>query len=263
MTTDAAVTTPKDVSNADAEMTTDAAVTKKNTSNAVSDKSANLSASIHNDNDSSTGLVVGMVIGGLLLAIGVVLIVVLIRRKRFKSKPAEKMRTNLGGNDYIGSQDIALPQTANHSSHMQYFDKQTSIDDEYATVDPFAETNLNEIKEDGNQTADSYMILDPNDTGFNRTAFSHISTNHEFSKAVKDTGHKIINDDPYDISVEGVYDQSENNRHKELEVDIYNHAVDTFYDSGSHKRNDKGIEDTYDHFFGQKTDDDYDVSTTT
>ncbi|CAC5403044.1 unnamed protein product [Mytilus coruscus] len=235
-------------------------ITSRGDSTAVSGESVTLSRVLRNSSDSETGLVVGLVIGGLLLACVVILIVVLIRKHKFESRPRKTMKNNLAGNDYIGSQDIALPQTDNHSSHIQYFDKQTSIDDEYAIVDPTAETSFNEIIDDGNRTADSYMILDPNDTGFNRTPFSNTPTGYEFAKPVKD---KIIDDDQYDISHEGVYDHSGSSRHKELEGNIYNHAVDTIYDSGSHKRINEGRENTYDHFFGQKTEDEYDISTTT
>ncbi|CAC5399327.1 unnamed protein product [Mytilus coruscus] len=255
--------TSRGESSAAVETSTVSSFTPSEGSSAVSEESATLSRVMRNSSDSATGLVVGLVIGALLLVCVVILIVILIRRNTFKSNPRAKIRNNLGGNDYIGSQDIALPQTANHSSHIQYFDKQTSIDDEYAIVDPTAETSFNEIKDDGNQTADSYMILDPNDTGFNRTTFSNTPTGYEFAKPVNDTGNKIIDDDQYAISDEGVYDHSGSNRYKEPEDTIYNHAVDTIYDSGSHKRNNEGKEDTYDHFFEQKTEDDYDISTTT
>ncbi|CAC5355495.1 unnamed protein product [Mytilus coruscus] len=230
--------------------------------------------------DSSAGLVVGLVIGGLFLVCVVTLIVVLIRRHTFKSKPREKIRNNLGGNDYIGSQDIALPLTANLSSHMlndgknsntayvvrqntTLSDNQILNDDKYSIVDQTAETSLNGTRDDETGTADNYMVLDPSATGFNRTKLSKTPTGYAFAKPVGDTGKKTCDEDQYALSEEGVYDHSGSNRHKESEDNIYNHAVDTIYDSGSHKKNDEGREDTYDHFFGQKTEDDYDISTTT
>ncbi|CAC5411625.1 unnamed protein product [Mytilus coruscus] len=255
--------------------------------------------------DSATGLVVGLVIGGLLLACVVIVIVVLVRRQVFKSRPREKIRNNLGANDYIGVQDIALPLTANHASHMENdthssntsvrgfdsthahakisnvnkkrvqapayavhrkttsSDNQSLNDDKYSIVDQTAETSFNGNIDDETGTADSYMVLDPTETGFKRTQCSNIASGYEFVKPVKDTGNKIGDEDQYALSEDGVYDHSGNNRHKELENNIYNHAVDTIYDSGCHKRNDEGREDTYDHFFGQKTEDDYDISTTT
>ncbi|CAC5399335.1 unnamed protein product [Mytilus coruscus] len=289
-------------------------------SSTVSDESVTLSRVMKNSSDSATGLVVGLVIGGLLLACAVIFIVVLFRRHTIKSRPRKKMRNNLGGHDYIGSQDITLQQTANHSSHMQndgmydqleskntivhgyestqinniqqkytsvgaangfvnkegvqtptyavrrdktFADNHMSNGDEYAIDEPTAETSFNETIDNRTGTADSYIVLDPNDTGFNRTTLSNTPTCYGFVKPVRDTRNKIGDDDQYAISDEGVYDYSGSNRQKELENNIYNHAVDTIYDSGSHKRRNEGREDTYDHFFGQKTEDDYDVSTTT
>ncbi|CAG2242737.1 unnamed protein product [Mytilus edulis] len=266
----------------------------------------------------SSGLVVGLVIGVLLLVCVVIVIIVLIRRYTFRSDSKEQIKNNLEGNDYIGSQDIALSQTANHSRHMQnigiyegsnnsrvdghdntnvnahinnvqheyagavnglvnngvqvptyayrqdktFADNHMSNDDVYATADPTAETSFNENLDDRTETADSYMVLDPTQTGFNRQILSTTPVGYEFAKPVRDTENKIIEDDQYAIS-DGVYDHSGNNCHKESENNIYNHTVDTIYDSGSHKRNEEEKEDTYDHFFGQTTEDDYDISTST
>ncbi|CAC5403046.1 unnamed protein product [Mytilus coruscus] len=268
--------------------------------------------SVTSESATVTGLVVGLVIGGLLLACVIILIVALVRRHILKSRPREKIRNNLGENDYIGTQDIALQQTANHSSHMQndgmyeqsrntsvhgfdsihhnaqinnvqqkytnisaangfvkkervraptnavrrdttFADNHTSNDDEYASVDPKAETSFNEISDDGTVTSHSNVVLDPNDTGIIRKTFSNIPIGYEFAKPVRDTGNKIGDYDQYALSNEGAYDHSGDTRHKELKDYIYNHTVDTVYDSGSHKRNNQGREDTYDHFIGQKT----------
>ncbi|CAC5389518.1 unnamed protein product [Mytilus coruscus] len=163
------------------------------------------------------GLVVGLVIGGLLLACVVIVIVVLVGRQVFKSRPREKIRNNLGANGYIGVQDIALLLTANHASHMQNdahssntsvpccfdsthahakinnvnkervqapayavhrkttsSDNQRLNDDKYSIVDQTAETSFNENIDDETGTADSYMVLDPTETGFKRTQCSNI-----------------------------------------------------------------------------------------
>ncbi|CAG2242742.1 unnamed protein product [Mytilus edulis] len=192
----------------------------------------------------------------------------------------EKNKKQSQRNDYIGTQDIALPclpLTANDSSCIQNDGKNTNTayavrrniavsdnstlsDHKYSIVDQTPETTLNETTKDGKGTTDSYMVLDPSATGFNRTK---LPNTYEFAKPVMDAENNIGDQDQYALSEEGVYDHSGNNRHKESEVNIYNHAVDTIYDSGSHKRNDEGRDDTYDHFFGQKTEDDYDISTTT
>ncbi|XP_076073154.1 uncharacterized protein LOC143044848 [Mytilus galloprovincialis] len=218
---------------------------------------------------SDTGMVVGLTFGGILLACVVVVIVVFIRRHTSKSRPREKIRNNLRENDYIGTQDIALPclpLTANDSSYIQNDSKNTNSayavrrniavsdnstvsDHKYSIVDQTPETTLNETRDDRKGTTDSYMVLDPSATGFNRT---ELPNTYEFAKPVMDAENIIGDQDQYALSEEGVYDHSGNNRHKESEVNIYNHAVDTIYDSGSHKRNDDGRDDTYDHFFGQK-----------
>ncbi|XP_071133035.1 uncharacterized protein [Mytilus edulis] len=262
---------------------------------------------------SSAGLAVGLVIGAVLLVCALIVIIILIRRHTW-SNPREKIKNNIGENDYIGSQDIALPLAANHSRHMQntgkyngssdtslranahnntvhhdytnvgvvnglvhndgqvpkhacrqdktFADNHMPNDDEYAVVDPTAETSFNKTTYNRTGTADSYMVLDPTQTGFNRQILSNTPVGYEFTKPVHDTENKIIEDDQYAIS-DGVYDHSGNNRHKESDKNIYNHTVDTIYDSGSHKINEEGREDTYDHFFGQTTEDDYDISTTT
>ncbi|XP_052069284.1 uncharacterized protein LOC127708456 [Mytilus californianus] len=256
-----------------AETTTvESVTTSREVSSAISDTSVT--------SVSTTDLVVGLVIGGLLLACVVIVIVVLIRRHTSKSRPREKKGNNLGENDYIGSQDIALPLTANHSSHMQndgkysntayavrrnttLSDNQTLNDDKYSIVDQTAETRFNETREDGTGTTDSYMVLDPSATGFNRTKLSNTPSDYEFAKPVMNAETKIGDEVQYALSEEGVYDHSGSNRHKQLEDNIYNHAVDTIYDSGSHKKNDEGREDTYDHFFGKKTEDDYEITTRT
>ncbi|CAC5403051.1 unnamed protein product [Mytilus coruscus] len=233
------------------------------------------------DHKTASGLVVGLVIGGLLLACVVIVIVVLIRRHTFTSRPRETIRNNSGVYDYIGSHDLALPLTANHSSHIQndgknsntayavcrnitLSDNPTLSDHKYSIVDQTAETRFNETRDGGTGTTNSYMELDPSVTGFNRTKLSNTHSNYEFAKpAVRETENKTGDQNQYALSEDGVYDHSGSNRNKELQDTIYNHAVDTIYGSGSHKRNDKGIEDTYDHFFRQKTEDDYDITTRT
>ncbi|CAG2190858.1 unnamed protein product [Mytilus edulis] len=213
------------------------------------------SALFHDDGTmwkySKPSLVVGLVFGGLLLVCVVIVIVVLIRRQTFVSGTRDKVRNILRENDYNGCQDVALPHTGDHSGHTQLADQQTSNDDEYTIGNLLGETSFNDIIDDRNRSAGSSIILDPKNTGFNRT-ISDTPTGYEFAQSVSDTRGNFSADDQYAISEEGVYDHSRNNRHKESEDNIYNHAVDTVYDSGSHKRYHKGTEDTYDHFFGQK-----------
>ncbi|CAC5389531.1 unnamed protein product [Mytilus coruscus] len=227
----------------------------------------------------SAGLVVGLGIGGLLLTFIVIVFAIFLRRRTFVSGPKEKRRNNLQENDYIGSQDIALPQTDSSFGHIQNdFSRKTSVHGYDSTNTNAKINNVNKERVQApayavrqkttlsnNQTLNDneYSIVDQTaETSFTRTKLFQTPTGNEFPKPVRDTENKIGDEDQYDISEEGVYDHSGSNRHKELEDNIYNHAIDTIYDSGSHKRKHEGREDTYDHFFGQKTEDDYDISTT-
>lgn len=171
--------------------------------------------------------------------------------------------TNVGAvNGFVNKNKVTVPTYAHHQ-YTTFADNHMHSEDEYAIVDPTAETSFNETMNKRTRTADSYMVLDPTETGFNRQIFSNTPVGYEFANPIKDTDKNSGDDDQYAVSDYGVYDQSGSNRHKESENNIYNHAVDTVYDSGSHNRNNKRTEDTYDHFFGQQTEDDYDISTTT
>ncbi|XP_076072708.1 uncharacterized protein LOC143044536 isoform X1 [Mytilus galloprovincialis] len=348
------IATTNDSSEAAENTTVESVTTSRDVPRAISDTSVTNNTS--GTNILATGLVVGLVICGLLLACAIIVIVVLIRRRTFKSRPREKIRNTLGG-----SQDIAVPLiTANHSRLMQDDGKnshtafavrrnttlshnQALNNDYYSTVDQTAEQRFNETKHDETRTTDSYMALDPSVTGFNRN-LSNTPSVYEFAKPVGDSENNIGDEDRYGFTAEGVYDhsgsnrheESENNigdedrygftaegvydhsgsnRHEESENNIYNNSVDTIYDSGSHKINDETREDgdedqyvlsdervydhsriishnesednncnnavdtiydsgshtindetredTYDHFFGQKTEDQYDISTRT
>ncbi|XP_071130567.1 uncharacterized protein [Mytilus edulis] len=228
------------------------------------------------DHTTSSDLVVGLVIGGLLLLCVITVIVVLIKRQSLKSRPRETIKNNSGEYDYIESHDLAFPLTANHSSHIPndgthsntaypgrrnttLSDNPTLNDQTYSIVDQTPESTLNKTRDDGKGTTDSYMVLDPTATGFNRTTLPSTRSDCEFAKPVIVTGNSIGDEDQYALSEEGCYDHSGNNRHKELEVNIYNHAVDTIYDSGSHTRKEAGRDDTYDHFLGQKKEDGNDI----
>ncbi|XP_063446961.1 uncharacterized protein LOC134726485 [Mytilus trossulus] len=223
-------------------------------------------------------LVVGLVLGGLLLACVIIVIVVLIIRHSFKSKPRETRRKNSREYDYIGSHDLAFPLTANHSNQIQNNVKKSSTtyavrrdttlpdnstlsDHNYSIVDQTAEALLNETRDGGTGTTDSYMILDPYATGYNRKTLPTCTTRSDYEFAKPE--NNIDDESKFALPEERDYDHAGNNRLKELEFNIYSHAVDNIYDTGSHKRKEEGRENTYDHFFGQKTADENDNSTTT
>lgn len=171
--------------------------------------------------------------------------------------------TSVGATNDFGNKDGVQTPTYAVRRDKTFADNQKSYDDDYSISDPTAETCFNETMDNFTGKTDSYMVLDPNETGFNRHICSNTPVGYEFAKPVEDTKNKIGDDDQYVVLDEGVYDHSGSSRHKESDDTIYNHAVDNVYESGSHKRNNVGREDTYDHFFEQKTEDDYDISTMT
>ncbi|CAC5389524.1 unnamed protein product [Mytilus coruscus] len=228
-------------------------------------------------------------------------------------KRNKEIVNNTKRNDYIGQQQIALPQSSNSVSHVQYTypesessnkdhgngnsgipfqnnncqyyynnitatnsrvneektnneltdvalqkdmprGKYVSNDDEYAIVDPKAKTSVYHSKEDKIKATENYVVLDPNETGFDRSHFPDKNQPYELAKPVSDK-YTDAEYDRYAVSPEGTYDFSGSNRRNELEDNIYNHAVDDVYDSGSYMRTNEGKDDTYDYFFGQKTED--------
>ncbi|CAC5356286.1 unnamed protein product [Mytilus coruscus] len=122
--------------------------------------------------------------------------------------------------------------------------------DDYAILDP---DDLNESKNNTPKVlplSDNYVVLDPNETGFNRKE----NTDRVFATPI------VTSEDPYDVSKDETYDTSSNSRHKEQENNIYSHTVDNVYDTAGNQRKKEENDGTYDHFFGQKSEDDYDIS---
>ncbi|XP_052069368.1 uncharacterized protein LOC127708513 [Mytilus californianus] len=265
-----------------------------------------------------TGTVIGIVVGSVLFLCIVFVGICIRRRSVFCTKSKEKFRNNPETNDYIGNQDIALPQAVSPARHLQYEDlnaqsgnrsthkysstnihlqniddkfdyaknivtksSKTSNDktstptyvvlqddsykcnseansDEYAVVDPTAELSFKQTPKATTQGPENYMILDPNQTGFNRSKFPNADQAYELAKPIHDT--KDQKNDLYVLSPEGTYDHSGITRHHKDQDTIYNHAVDNVYDSANRGLNIARTEDTYDHFFGQETEDEYNIS---
>ncbi|CAC5419477.1 unnamed protein product [Mytilus coruscus] len=130
--------------------------------------------------------------------------------------------------------------------------------DEYAVVDPTAELSFKQTPKATTQGPENYMILDPNQTGFNRSKFPNADQAYELAKPIHDT--KDQKNDLYALSPEGNYDNAGITSHHKDQDTIYNHAVDNVYDSASRGLNIARTEDTYDHFFGQETEDEYNIS---
>ncbi|VDI08985.1 Hypothetical predicted protein [Mytilus galloprovincialis] len=67
----------------------------------------------------------------------------------------------------------------------------------------------------------------------------------------------------YSLSEEGVYDKANENRHVVNDTAVYSRAIDTMYDSTDQHNIEESKDGTYDHVFGQKTEDQYDITTRT
>ncbi|CAC5371006.1 unnamed protein product [Mytilus coruscus] len=130
--------------------------------------------------------------------------------------------------------------------------------DAYAVVGPTAESSFKITPKTTTQGTENYMILDPNQTGFNRSRFPNADQAYELAKPIHDT--KDQKSDLYALSPDGTYDHSGIARHNTHQDAIYTHAVDNVYDSASRGLNIARKEDTYDHFFEQETEDEYNIS---
>ncbi|XP_071130597.1 uncharacterized protein [Mytilus edulis] len=129
--------------------------------------------------------------------------------------------------------------------------------DDYAILDP---DDLNESKNNTPKVlplSNNYVVLDPNETGFNRQKNTDGVCNYELATPINPTE---TSEDPYDVSKDETYDTSSNSRHKEKENNIYSHTVDNVYDTAGNQRKKEESDATYDHFFGQQSEDDYDIS---
>ncbi|CAC5410597.1 unnamed protein product [Mytilus coruscus] len=154
--------------------------------------------------------------------------------------------------------DRSNPQTnlLNESKNNHNSNEKTSFTsgDDYAILDP---DDLNESKNNTPKVlplSDNYVVLDPNETGFNRQENTDRVCNYDLATPT------VTSEDPYDVSKDETYDTSSNSRHKEKENNIYSHTVDNVYDTAGNQRKKEESDGTYDHFFGQKSEDDYDIS---
>ncbi|CAC5403039.1 unnamed protein product [Mytilus coruscus] len=116
---------------------------------------------------------------------------------------------------------------------------------QYEEIDPTAITSFCHSKKDKPRVTENYTVLDPKETGFDRSKMSDKNQSDELAKPISPENAQYV------MSKEGKYVCAGRSNQKELE-NIYNHAVDNVYDSGSYKRKDFGTADTYDHFVGQK-----------
>lgn len=91
----------------------------------------------------------------------------------------------------------------------------------------------------------------------NRTNTQVIESGQEYSQPSKDAQSL------YALSEEGVYDKANEKRHVVNDTAVYSRAIDTMYDSTDQHNIQESKEGTYDHVFGQKTEDQYDITTRT
>ncbi|XP_076075802.1 uncharacterized protein LOC143046532 [Mytilus galloprovincialis] len=157
--------------------------------------------------------------------------------------------------------DRSNPHTNLHKESRNNYNSNEIISftggDDYAILDP---NDLNESKNNTPKVlplSDNYVVLDPNETGFNRQENTDGVCNYELATPINPTE---TSEDPYDVSKDETYDTSSNRRHKEKENNIYSHMVDNEYDTAGNQRKKEDSDGTYDHFFGQKSEDDYDIS---
>ncbi|CAC5403037.1 unnamed protein product [Mytilus coruscus] len=280
--------------------------------------SVTTSSTLSSDVILSTRTVVGIVVGSVLFISIVFISICIGRRFVFCAKSKKKFRNTPETNDYIGNQNIALPQAVSSTCHMQYEDLHTqsgnkstpnysnttihsqNIDDkynyaknietnnsktfndktitptyvvlhddsykpnpeanndEYAVVDPTTESSFKQTPKTTTQGPENYMILDPDQTGFYRSKFPNADQAYVLAKPIHDS--KDQKNDLYALSPAGTYDHSGITRHHKDQDTIYTHTVDNVYDSASRGLNMDRTEDTYDHFFGQETEDEYNIS---
>ncbi|CAG2242848.1 unnamed protein product [Mytilus edulis] len=117
--------------------------------------------------------VVGTVVGSVLFLCLVFIGIFIGRRFLFCDKLNKKLKNNPETNDYVGNQNIALPQAVrptirNNDSYNPNLD---ANNDEYAVVDPTAEPSFKHAQNNTTPGPENYMILDPSQTGFNWTKF--------------------------------------------------------------------------------------------
>ncbi|XP_063397351.1 uncharacterized protein LOC134681630 [Mytilus trossulus] len=91
----------------------------------------------------------------------------------------------------------------------------------------------------------------------NSTHAQGIEGGQEYSQPSKDAQSL------YAMSEEGVYDKANEKRHVVNDTAVYSHAVDTMYDSTDRHNRQERKEGTYDHVFGQKSEDQYDMTSRT
>lgn len=141
-----------------------------------------------------------------------------------------------------------------------------NVGNKYALIDP-SDTCRGLFNTSGTSAIENYVVLDPNETGFNRHVNMTVEHDYCSNEHAKLTNENCLRNDtnrqnasPYEMTTEGTYDSAGISLHAVNGDSIYNHTVDDVYDESSHIRKVGEREDTYDHFLGLKTDGDYDIT---
>jgi hypothetical protein len=197
--------------------------------------------------------------------------------------------------DYSGHQNVAFPNSAQHVSQNRISceNKNTAVYSNASYQYEYVSAKQDDSANYENNTV--YEMCDSREIDFNtgnlprpnlpknqlvlnqvQTAFKEQRTDDEdqmrndYNLAMpihndisdKQNVNILLSNDTYIIPEDGTYDHSHNTRHAETESNLYSHTIDDVYDVTRQDRRPDGKEDTYDHFFGNKTEDDYDISGT-
>jgi hypothetical protein len=197
--------------------------------------------------------------------------------------------------DYSGHQNVAFPNSAQHVSQNRISceNKNTAVYSNASYQYEYVSAKQDDSDNYENNTV--YEMCDSREIDFNtgnlprpnlpknqlvlnqvQTAFKEQRTDDEdqmrndYNLAMpihndisdKQNVNILLSNDTYIIPEDGTYDHSHNTRHAETESNLYSHTIDDVYDVTRQDRRPDGKEDTYDHFFGNKTEDDYDISGT-
>lgn len=109
-----------------------------------------------------------------------------------------------------------------------------------------------------------YVVLDPNETGFDR---SRKTLNELMENENKSFLKQTADISPYDLNysqIETDYNTTNAQKRNQSSDNIYSHiGGDNVYDTTKHERKEfeEPSDNTYDHSFGNKTEDDYDMTT--
>ncbi|XP_063444974.1 uncharacterized protein LOC134725242 [Mytilus trossulus] len=203
-----------------------------------------------------TGLIIGAIGGVSIIVIAALLLLALrekIQHKAAEQHPHDKL-SNSGRSFSEGNDDNHL--YANDKSPQQNMDVSNAENIIYLNYDensvvfsrPTDDTCNTSLKGIQNQPADIKPV-NPDTRVYCNYTSNIAGINHT-------SGGEITDNDAAQTEVEYEY----TDRVMRKNYNVCNETKDGVYDVGSHVRSETKNEDTYDHFFGDTTEDDYDIS---